>query len=162
MGGTDSIDYRADGYICKPKSRRWTIVAWCYTLDMSRCNAQTIYALNTGTNPLDTDSFEFGVDIVDALVKPFIESRSLNGLHATTARKMELVLERKLKLHISNEKPIFPKSNDEKRCHICVDECEGSGHKSKKAKLHRVKSCCMFCGKNTCSKHIVAKCEKCS
>ena len=32
------------------------------------------------------DSFEFGMDIVDALVKPFIESRSLlcYGLHCAT------------------------------------------------------------------------------
>ena len=38
MGGTDAIDYRCARYSCKPKSRRWTMVAWWYTLDISHCN----------------------------------------------------------------------------------------------------------------------------
>ena len=57
-------------------------------------------------------------------------------------------------------KPL-PKSNEEKRCHICVEECEDNGQRSIKAKLYGVKSCCMICGKNTCSKHTVTKCQKC-
>ena len=72
MGGTDSIDYRCTKYSWKPKSHSWTIVAWCYTLDMFRNNAQTIFSFNTGKDPVKLDSLSFGLDRVDELVKPFI------------------------------------------------------------------------------------------
>ena len=142
MGGTDAIDkkkkkknaidYRCARYSCEPKSRRWTMVAWCYTLDMSRCNAQSIFALNTGKDPLSVDSLSLGLDIVDALVKAFISSRKLHGLQAPTIKKMEYILDKKLKVHTSSANhPYSRTSEKEGRCHMCLKECDGEGHKKK-------------------------------
>ena len=128
----DSIDYRCTKYTCKPKSHRWTFVAWCYTLDMIRNNAQTIFSMNNGRNPLKTDSLSFGLDVVDALVKPFIESRSLCGLQSKIIQKMELVLEKRMKI-IENERtyPYPSKSENKSRCHMCINECNGEEHKKR-------------------------------
>ena len=162
MGGTDTIDYRCARYSCKPKSRRWTMVAWCYTLDMYRCNSQSIFALNTGKDPMSIDSLSFGLKIVDAWVKPFIASRNLRGLQAPIIKKMEYVLDKKLKVHIPSANHPFPRTSDKDgRCHLCIKDCEGEGHKKKKSTLYRVKSCCMSCGQNTCSKHLISDCENC-
>ena len=91
MVGTDVIDYRCARYSCKPKSRRWTIVSWCYTLDMSRANAQTIFVLNTVQDPLSVDSLSFCMEIVDAihcLTKPeraAVRHCEENGICARTS-----------------------------------------------------------------------------
>ena len=57
-----------------------------------RRNAQSIFALNTGKDPLSVDSLSFGLDIVDALVKAFITSRKLHGLQTPTIKKMEYLI----------------------------------------------------------------------
>ena len=41
-GGTYIIDQRAQYYICKVKSNRWTIAAFLYILDNSQINASII------------------------------------------------------------------------------------------------------------------------
>ena len=53
------------------------------------------------------------------------------------------------------------KTEKKSRCHMCIDECNGEEHKKKKHMLCRVKSCCMSCGKNTCSNHLVQECNDC-
>lgn len=163
MGGTDAIDYRCAKYSCKPKSRRWTIVAWCYTLDMFRNNSQTIYAMNTGKEISKVDSLSFGLDIVDSLVKPFIQSRNLSGLQSDIIRKMEVVLDRSLKQLVKDKSHPFPgKSETKSRCNLCEKECEGEGSKRKKSNLCRLHSCCMSCGKHTCVKHLIQECISCT
>jgi len=66
-GGTDECDkrygiiFRVESYSCKPKSRKWTIVSFCYILDMARINASTILALNRNEEPRKSlqSSFDF-------------------------------------------------------------------------------------------------------
>lgn len=45
-GGADIIDQKMNTYTVKPKSNKWTIVAFSYLLDTIRVNSQTVYALN--------------------------------------------------------------------------------------------------------------------
>ena len=57
-GGTDECDQRVESYSTKPKSRKWTIVAFCYVLDiMARINSGTIVALNKNENPRKSSYF---------------------------------------------------------------------------------------------------------
>ena len=53
-------------YTTKCKTRRWTIVASSNVLDMTRINSQAIYVINNAKE--DVDSFEFGWEIMKALV----------------------------------------------------------------------------------------------
>ena len=57
-GGTDIVDQRMSFYSCKPKSRKWTIVAFSYLLDTCRVTASTIMALNTSDNELKLFNFD--------------------------------------------------------------------------------------------------------
>ena len=67
-GGTDVPDQKMKKASTKPKSSRWTIVSFCYVLDQSRINAQSIYALNKGTQVSKMSSFDFGWDLAESLI----------------------------------------------------------------------------------------------
>ena len=45
-------------YTTKYKTRKWTLVALSYVLDMARINSQAIYVINNAKE--DVGSFEFG------------------------------------------------------------------------------------------------------
>ena len=79
-GRTDIIDQRVGFYACKPKSRKWTITVFSYVIDMARVNSSTTFALQKKYDPCKQDSFEYCYILLYQLVKPFIRSRSLNGL----------------------------------------------------------------------------------
>ena len=57
-GGIDTLDQRMGSYTTKYKTRKWTLVALSYVLDMARINSQAIYVINNAKE--DLDSFEFG------------------------------------------------------------------------------------------------------
>ena len=59
--GTDMVDQRMASYTCKAKSKRWTLPAFSYILDVSRINAATIMSLNKGNDPPQIDLYEFGM-----------------------------------------------------------------------------------------------------
>ena len=61
----------------KYKTRKWTLVALSYVLDMARKNSQTIYVINNAKE--DVDSFEFGWELMKALVKPNIHTCLARG-----------------------------------------------------------------------------------
>ena len=44
-GGTDIIDQRMGFYTSKPKSRKWTITAFSYAIDMARLNSSAKFAI---------------------------------------------------------------------------------------------------------------------
>ena len=56
---------------------------------------------------------------IDQLVKPFIQSRSLNGLTALVRQKIELVI-RKRQWEVEGEDVGPPMSGDKVRCHVCI------------------------------------------
>ena len=75
-GGTDIVDQRMGFYTCKFKSRKWSMVAFSYIVDMGCVNSSTLFAVNGIEDPLKQSSFEFGIDIVCSLVGPFIQQRN--------------------------------------------------------------------------------------
>ena len=75
-GGTDIVDQKMGSYTTKAKSRKWTKVAFSYLLDPIRVNASTVYAMVNKKDPKKVISFDFGCELADALVRPFISTRS--------------------------------------------------------------------------------------
>ena len=54
-----------------------------------------------------------------------------------------------------------PTSEDKGRCHVCISNITGVGHKLKNNQMHRVKTLCRLCKKHTCKDHLIATCEIC-
>ena len=70
-------------YTTKHKTRKWTLIALSYVLDMARINSQTVYVINNAKD--DVDSFEFGLEFMKALVKPNMHTRlARGGVHSTS------------------------------------------------------------------------------
>ena len=62
------------GYTTKAKTRKWTLVAMAYLLDVVRVNSQTLFELKKQGDRVDRNgevkSFEFGWKLVESLVTP--------------------------------------------------------------------------------------------
>ena len=94
------------------------------------------------------------------LVKPFIQSLSLNGLTTLVRQNIELVI-RKKQWEVEDEAVGLPISEDKGRCHVFISNLAGVGHKLKKNQMHRVKTLCRICKKHTCKDHLIATYEIC-
>ena len=68
---------------------------------------------------------------IDQLVKPFIQSRNLNDLTTLVRQKIELVIGKR-QCEVEGEAVGTPMSGDKGRCHVCISNLAGLGHKSKK------------------------------
>ena len=79
-GGTDIIDQKMGSYTTKSKTRKWPKVAFAYLVDTIRVNASTVYALANKMDPKKVASFDFGVKLAEALIKPYVSIRSTSGL----------------------------------------------------------------------------------
>ena len=62
---------------CRQKTRKWTLVALAYVLDISRVNSQAIYAMNT--RDTSTKSFEFGWELMVLLIKHHMSNHIMIG-----------------------------------------------------------------------------------
>ena len=76
-GGIDIPYQRMGSYTTKYKTRKSTLVASSYVLDMAGINSQAIYVINNVKE--DVDSFEFGWELTKALVKPNMHTRLARG-----------------------------------------------------------------------------------
>ena len=94
------------------------------------------------------------------LVKPFIQSQSLNGLTTLMSQKIKLVI-RKRQWEVEGEAIGPPMPEDKGRCHVCISNLAGVGHKLKKNQMRRVKTLYRICKKHTCKDHLIASCEIC-
>lgn len=147
-GGMDIIDQRMGSYSCKPKSRRWPIVAFSYIVDTARVNASTLFALNNRKCPLKQDSFEFGMDLALSLITPFINVRSLRRLGNSVRNKIAVIVGPPLPMdRLEN---LGPSTSEKKsRCHICVSKVVAEkGGRAAHNKLATLKSLCQSCGKH--------------
>ena len=89
-GGTDIPDQKMGSYTTKYKTRKWTFVALSYVLNMVRINIQAIYVINNVKE--DVDSFEFGWELMKALLKRNMHTRLARGgfsKHAKTQSHQE-------------------------------------------------------------------------
>ena len=94
------------------------------------------------------------------LVKPFIQSRSLNGLTTLVRQKIELVIGKR-QWEVEGEAVGPPMSEDKGRCHVCISNLACVGHKLKKKQMCRVKTLYRICKKHMCKDHLIATCEIC-
>ena len=67
-GGIDIYNQRISSYTTKLKTRKWILVALSYVHDMAPINSEAIYVTNNANE--DTNNFEFGWELMKALVKP--------------------------------------------------------------------------------------------
>ena len=79
-------------YTSKPKSRKWTITVFSYVFDMARVYSSTTFVFQKKYDPCKQDSFEYCNTLLYKLVKPFIQSRSLNVLITLVRQKIELAI----------------------------------------------------------------------
>ena len=117
--GTDIIVQRMGFYTCKPKSIKWTITVLSFVIDMARVNSSTTFALQKKYDPCKQDSFEYCYTLLYQLVKPFIQSRSLNDLTTLVRQKIELVIGKRQR-EVEGEAIGHPMSDDKRRCHVCI------------------------------------------
>ena len=50
-------------------------------------------------------------------------------------------------------------SEDKGRCHVCISNLAGTGHKLKKNQMYRVKTLCIIYKKHTYKYHLIATCK---
>ena len=91
-GGTDIIHQRMAFYTCKPKSRTWTTTVLSCIIDMVRVNSSTTFVLQKKYDPCKQYSFEYCYSLLYQLIKPSMQSRSLNSLTTLVRQKIELVI----------------------------------------------------------------------
>lgn len=161
-GGTDIVDQRMGFYTSKAKSRRWTMVAFSYILDMSRVNSSTIFALNNNNDPLKVNSFEFGVDLAMDLVKPLINNRKQQGLPKQIQNKIALFTN-VVEDPVAAEQDVEygPKAPNRGRCHLCIKSIQGENFKEMRNHISSNKSICQKCGRHSCKAHLSSVCFDC-
>lgn len=162
-GGTDIIDQRMGFLTSKVKSRRWTLTAFTYILDMARVNSSTIKYLNEGLDPLKQDSFSYTFDLVMQLVKPFIEQRNTSKLPWIVKNKIALSLGRPEQTAQNEVEQLGPATSDKRgRCHVCQQSCAGEGYRESRNHVTSMKNLYQLCGKHTCKTHSIQKCISCN
>ena len=102
---------------------------------MPRINSQVIYLISNAKE--DLDSFEFGWELMKALVKP-----NMHTLFARGGLSKHLQNSVTHKLGVANDKVEQPLPNDDtpRRCKICVIASHGKGHKLAKDSIGKVKT----------------------
>ena len=160
-GGTDIIDQRIGSYSVNTKSRRWTMTAFAYILDITRVNSQTIFAVNNNNNPRELNSFKYGWELAMGLATPHLqERRSQTGITKRTISKINLVL--KTPEPIVQHPQAYPaQSNVPRRCKNCLNNIRGPGYAEKYKTLTKGKCLCNRCGNNVCKQHVVTVCRAC-
>ena len=102
---------------------------------MACINNQAIYVINNAKE--DVDSFEFGWELMKALVKPNMHTRlARGGLSKHLQNSITHIL------GVENDKVEQPPPNDDtpRRCKICIIASHGKEHKSAKDSIGKVKS----------------------
>ena len=124
---------------------------------MPRINSQVIYVISNAKE--DLDSFEFGWELMKALVKANMHTRlARGGLSKHLQNSITHIL------GVENDKVEQPLPNDDtpRRCKICVIASHGKGHKSAKDSMGKVKTRRAKCQLPVCQKHAITVCKSCT
>ena len=159
------MDQRFGNYTTKSKSKKWTKVVLFYTLDTARVNSQTIYCLNNGINPRDSNSFDFGMKLAKALITLHIESRSFLGLGMDIQRRMTMTLGRDVNpktVAVPQEMDNFQNHGSRRRCQMCMNSLPGAGYRKEASNLSKATTQCSTCGNAVCQKHYILLCKDCA
>ena len=143
--------------------------AFSCILDVSRINPATITSLNKGNDPLQIDSYDFGMDLALALIRRHVQRRPSIGLQFDVQLKMKLVLgEQQFRIGESNgittltPGQFSAKSATRKRCRICSKNEVGHGQKKIKRDMNKSRNQCQTYGHPSCMHHCVQICNICS
>ena len=123
-GGIDIPDQIMGSYATKYKTKKWTLVALSYVLDMARINSPVIFVINNTKE--DLYSFEFRWELMKALVKPNMYTRlARRGLSKHLQNSITNIL------GVKNDKLEQPPPNDgtPRRFKIYIISSHGKGHK---------------------------------
>ena len=112
-------------------------------------------------DPKKVSSFDFGVKLADALIKPYVSIRSTSGLSKSVQHNIEFYTGEKKEDVKDNQMKYEKSSNTNRRCGTCLDEISGCEQKAKKDKLAKNKSQCQSCGQPVCKNHLISVCQKC-
>ena len=166
--GTDIMDQRMARrkYSSKAKSNRWTMVGFSYLLDTARINAQTIWSLNNGIDPRQSNSYNFGINVAKALIMPMIVARPMDGINERIRSICYAVTGNDRFLASSNNIPSENLSSSQStkatRCRQCLADIVGKPeYKTNYKKVPQIKSRCQKCQCNMCRNHIVQLCYGC-
>lgn len=157
-GGVDIPDQHMGSYTTKSKTRKWTLVAHAYILDIVRVNAQTIATANGATVK---SSFEFAWELVLALAKPHMQSRlAIGGLQMRLTASIKAYLKDDVEARrrvAQNDEPQPARA----RCGTCLDEMErGPQYKIRKSNMKKHSSRYRSCSNAVCDNHKATYCNR--
>ena len=158
-GGVDIVDYFPSFSSTHMKSKRWSMNAFCYTLDTERTNART---LHEEVKNIRTPNFHFTWDLGESLVLPHLQRR-----YAEQQQHLGKVVLTKIcsVLGVKYVSPNLakPDQNEKGRCHVCLNNMKGQADFRKyRDKLnHKLKTSCHECIMSVYLNHSSLKCDKC-
>ena len=109
-------------------------------------------SLNKENDLRQIDSYDFGMDLALALIRPHVQRRLSIGLQFDVQRKVKLVLgEQQFRLgESSGITTLTPgqfsaKSGTRKCCRICIQNEVGPGQKKRKRDMNKSRNQCRTC-----------------
>ena len=79
----------------------------------------------------------------------------MNGLTTLVRKKIELLIGKR-EWEVEGEAVGPPMSEYKGRCHVCISNSAGVGHKLKENQMYRVKTLCRIYKKHTCKDHLIS------
>ena len=173
-GGIDVCDAIVESTICKAALRRWPTRVLLYLISVANLNAFHLFCLAQPTSDfcdvLHGGRMRFLRSLAMKLLEPQLERRvelyqSHGVLNAQTTAALRMVLDRPLTRDAPPAAaPAAAAAESSKgRCHLCVADSHGAGHKRRKNSLGRVTKCSV-CARSACREHSIARkvCHECS
>ena len=168
-GGIDVCDAITESTTCQAAIRRWQVRVLLYMLAVTGLNAYHIFCLaNPDSSHCDAKHggrMRFLRALGHQLIEPQVERRadqssSRGVINQKTAAAIKLVLNRP---EVSRPAPSASSGTASGRCHLCVTESHGRGHKRRKNSLGRVTRCAM-CSRPACREHSLQQkvCMRCN
>ena len=111
-------------------------------LDTARINCKTVWCLKNKLKTQDVNTFKFGWELGNQLIRPAIESRGFNGLGTSILQKTGAVLGKELvqphqQTH-GKEKTYPLQGNIKRRCKNCEKGITKEGKNSSVNRVERV------------------------
>ena len=104
--------------------------------------------------------------IVCSLVNLFIQQRNQLHLAPSIKRKITLILDMMqppnpaaAPTNTADVGNFLSKSEEKSRCYMCIEQLLANCNQKS---ISGIKLLCQACGKHTCPKHLIQKCEHCT
>ena len=140
-GGVDTLDQMAHAFTTRRKTNRWPVAQFFNLIDICGIASSIIWIKtypNWNSSKQKLRRRLFLRDLVQDMVIPNIQRRSLKYLSKTTVTTINNILQNSSKTIKDLPKP----KNMRRRCHICEP-----------TKCRMSTQCCSQCEKNICNEH---------